>query len=396
MAFTSTNTIQTSKLAELVALQIAVKAGFMKIGSKDYFSDQINGKMRSGQTYSFVIPDAGNVVEGLVASPRAITENKVDLSITNFNNSVSTNVIEDVTDIKWEDEIAKPFASKLVNSMLAKEVSLASTKACAAFIGSGFAPLAEAGSYIQSITNEDVYGWVDPQVQAILASNGQQFVPNGAPDDLYSKGHLGVFQGVDYAAERFLKPVMVDSNFVNGTSAAKFTAYTNDGTASNLSINGLTGSFTIPQYTPFFVNGVYACDTVGSETNAPYAFIAQSAVSVTGASASIPVNPVITADIGSRMAVGISGAAGNSVSTLNAAGSWKRALVRADGAYCYTPVETMEFKLSNSENGEVDGIKIYQNSFTDGISAINTTRFDAPYLAGVVEPRAEAVAYIKG
>ena len=99
MAFTSTNTIQTSKLAELVALQIAVKAGFMKIGSKDYFSDQINGKMRSGQTYSFVIPDAGNVVEGLVASPRAITENKVDLSITNFNNSVSTNVIEDVTDI---------------------------------------------------------------------------------------------------------------------------------------------------------------------------------------------------------------------------------------------------------------------------------------------------------
>jgi flagellar hook protein FlgE len=92
------NSVITSKLTQILSLEMAKKAGFLKIGSRDYFSDQINGKMRSGQTYQFVIPDAGNVIEGLVISPRPIDEKKVELTITNMNNSVQANALESVTD----------------------------------------------------------------------------------------------------------------------------------------------------------------------------------------------------------------------------------------------------------------------------------------------------------
>ena len=116
------NTIITSKMTQILSLEMAKKAGFLKIGSRDYFSDQINGRMRTGRTYTFVLPDAGNVVEGLVISPRDVVEKKVELTIGNMNNSVRADALELVTDIKWEDEIAKQYAGKLVNAIIRKEV----------------------------------------------------------------------------------------------------------------------------------------------------------------------------------------------------------------------------------------------------------------------------------
>jgi hypothetical protein len=107
------NQVITNKMAMLMSLKMAALAGFLKKGAKNYFQDQMAGK-RCGQTYDFVLRDAGNVVEGLVASPRDIVEKKVSLTIKNYNNSVSTDALEGVTDITWQDEIAETYAKKLM------------------------------------------------------------------------------------------------------------------------------------------------------------------------------------------------------------------------------------------------------------------------------------------
>jgi hypothetical protein len=71
-------------------------------------------------------------------------------------------------------------------------------------------------------------------------------------------------------------------------------------------------------------------------------------------------------------------------------------MVRAGGSYDYTPVNTLEFMLSDKTTvGDTAGVKVFANAFTDGVSAINTVRWDAPYMAGTVEPRAVSLAYIK-
>ena len=394
MASTIGNNVITSKMTQILSLEMAKNAGFLKIGSRDYFSDQINGKMRTGHSYTFVIPDAGNVVEGLVISPRAIDEKKVDLTIGNMNNSVRADALELVTDIKWEDEVAKTYAGKLVNAIVRKEVEKAMPAVNTCFVGEGFRPLAKAGAHLQSIVNEKIVGFINPQAQAIVTTNGQQFQPVGTPD-LYGKGDVGTFQGVTYTTERFLKPLTVEAGVVNALSGAKAKALDADH-LDELGISGVTtaADTVLKAGTPIWVDGAFACDTVGDPTTIPYAFVVKEDVALSATAVTAKVEPVQFKDVGSR-SISTSAIGGKKIS-IPASGTYHAALLRAEGSYDYTPVNTMEFMLSDKTSvGDTDGIKVYANAFTDGTSAINTVRWDAPYMAGQVESRGASLVYLK-
>ena len=394
MASTIGNNVITSKMTQILSLEMAKNAGFLKIGSRDYFSDQINGKMRTGHSYSFVIPDAGNVVEGLVISPRAIDEKKVDLEIGNMNNSVRADALELVTDIKWEDEVAKTYAGKLVNAIVRKEVEKAMPAVNTCFVGEGFRPLAKAGAHLQSIVNEKIVGFINPQAQAIVTTNGQQFQPVGTPD-LYGKGDVGTFQGVTYTTERFLKPLTIETGVINALSAAKAKNLDADH-LDELGLSGVTtaANTVLKAGTPIWVDGAFACDTVGDETTVPYAFVVKEDVALSATAVTAKVEPVQFKDVGSR-SINTSALGGKSIS-IPASGTYHAALLRAEGSYDYTPVNTMEFMLSDKTAvGDTDGIKVFANAFTDGVSAINTVRWDAPYMAGQIEARGASLVYLK-
>ena len=388
------NTVITSKMTQILSLEMAKKAGFLKIGSRDHFGDQINGRMRTGRTYTFVLPDAGNVVEGLVISPRDIVEKKVELTIGNMNNSVRADALELVTDIKWEEEIAKQYAGKLVNAIIRKEVAKAQPQVTTCFVGEGFKPLSQAAAHIESIVNEDVVGFISPNAASTIKTNGQQFQPVGTPS-LYGKGSIGNFEGIDWTKERFLAPIEISTELKNALSGAKAKAFDPDH-LDTLSISGVTtaADLVLPKNTPLFVAGAFACDTIGDPTQTPYAFVAQEDVALSAASVDIKVTPVVYEDIGART-ISTSAIAGKKV-TIPATGVYDAAMVRAEGSYDYTPVNTLEFMLSDKTTvGDTAGVKVFANAFTDGVSAINTVRWDAPYMAGTVEPRAVSLAYIK-
>lgn len=380
------NNIETQKLATVVALEVAKNAGFLKLASKDYFGSQINGNMKAGQSFDFILPDAGNTVDGLVADPRDIKERKITLSIKNKVNSVRTNALEGVTDLKWEKEIGPSYAADLVNKVLKEEVGKAVKEANTCFVGSGFVPLAKAGAYIQSITTEDIQGFVDPMAQAVLAANGQAFVPTGAPDALYGKGTLGVFQGVDYKSERWLQPLKV--NLTTGATQG-IKSYTTGASADVITLSGITGE--LKAGTPIFVDGAYACDTIGMETNAPYAFIVQED---TNASSDIKVKPIHTAVNGTRDC-SKAPVAGDSI-TVPENGNYGLAYIRAKNAYNFSQVDKLDMKFSKEAAvGDVDGLRVSLNQWTDGVSAENFSRWDFTYLAGVVEPRLTTLAMFK-
>lgn len=380
------NTIETQKLATVVALEVAKKAGFLKLASKDYFGSQINGQMKAGQSFDFILPDAGNTVDGLVADPRDIQERKVTLSIKNKVNSVRTNALEGVTDLKWEKEIGPSYAADLVNKVLKEEVGAAVKQANTCFVGSGFVPLAKAGAYLQSITTEDLQGFVDPMAQAVLAANGQMFVPTGAPDALYGKGTLGVFQGIDYKSERWLNPISV--NLTTGATQGIKT-YATGTSADTITVSGITGA--IKAGTPIFVDGANACDTIGMETNAPYAFIV---LEDTHTSGDIKVKPIHTAANGTRDCTKAP-AAGDSI-TVPENGKYGLAYIRANNAYNFSQVDKLDMKFSKEAAvGDVDGLRVSLNQWTDGVSAENFSRWDFTYLAGTIEPRLVTLAMFK-
>ena len=394
MASTIGNNVITSRMTQILSMKMAKNAGFLKIGSRDYFSDQINGKMRTGHSYDFVLPDAGNVVEGLVISPRAIEEKKVTLTIGNMNNSVRADALELVTDIKWEDEIADQYAGKLVNAIVRKEVEKAMPQVNTCFVGEGFRPLAKAGAHLQSIVNEKIVGFIHPQAQAIVTTNGQQFQPVGTPD-LYGKGNVGNFQGVNYTSERFLKPLTIEAGVVDALSGAKAKALDADH-LDELGISGVTtaADTVLKAGTPIWVDGAFACDTVGDPTTIPYAFVVKEDVALSATAVTAKVEPVQFKDVGSR-SISTSAIGGKKIS-IPASGTYHAALLRAEGSYDYTPVNTMEFMLSDKTSvGDTDGIKVFANAFTEGTSAINTVRWDAPYMAGQVESRGASLVYLR-
>lgn len=405
------NTIKTNTLAELVAVRFAEAAAFLTVGSSKYFAGQLVGK-RNGQTYKFVVRDTGEAVNALAISGGdkvTIVEREISLTLDPFHVAIETNAIESVTDLNWDKEIAQPNSQKLVNAVTKKAVRNALGHAMTAFVGEGFLPLSRASAHLASVTSEKLYGFIDPNIEAVLTSNGQQFVPVGAPD-MYKMGLLGTFHGAEYRAQRFFEQVNITAGCVTGLTGATTKssgAYTDNsnGTATlKLTFSAAAAGFKIPRGTPVWLDGVYACDCVGDVTGNKACFVVLEDVSVatSATSADLKVRAVdMTAKSGTREIAGIDGsdlAATDLVSlaiTIPAAGVYFGGMLRANGAFEFETLDKLDAEGADYEKGSVDGVTIHKNKLVELGPMTNKTRFDIVDLAGVVEPRACAYVLIK-
>lgn len=406
------NTFVTNSLTELVTLRFAETAGYFTIGSRKYFAGQLEGK-RNGQTYQFVITDTAEAVNSLAmggGDKTTLAERKVDLSLDPWHVLVKTNAIESVTDVKWDDEIAKPNSQKLVNASVRKVVENDLGKCGTAFVGSGFLPLARASGHLSSITSEKLYGFISPQIEATLTSNGQQFVPVGAPP-MYKTGLLGTFHGAEYRAQRFIKNVNISAAMVTeltGVALDSSAGYTDNsnGTATiKISLGaGASQGFTIPKGAVIWVEGVYACDCVGDATAELHAFVVLADVSVASSatSASVSVRAVdMTAKSGTRDVAKADGSAVASTDFNSAkiaipeAGLYFGGYVRAEGAFEFETLDKLDAEGADYEKANINGVTIHKNKLVDLENMVNNTRFDIVTLAGVVEPRAVSYVLVK-
>ena len=402
------NTFITNKLATLVAIRAAEAAGYLTVGSKKYFKNQLADK-NNGQSYDFYVRDTGDAVNRLAyqgGDKIAITERKVTLTLDPWHVLISTNAIEKVTDVEdWEDEIARPNGQKLIQGVVRKAIENDLGKVGTAFIGSGFAPLSQASAHLASIVSDDLYGFVDPNVEAILTSNGQQFVPVDAPD-MYSKGLLGRFHGAEYRAQRWMPVVNISTGVSNALNSASVTAAAVDATDDkifNLSISGASVSgITIPKATPIFIEGVKACDTVGDPTSMDQAFIVLEAVTATANTVVVKVRAKDIAKGGTREIAKENGDSFANVAAITGAvsapeaGKYFTGIVRADGSYEFETLDKLDAAGADYEKSpNVEGLTVHQNRLVDLREMTDDTRWDIVTLAGTVEPRSVAMFYVK-
>ena len=416
------NTIVTNKLTDFVALRFLVNSGFLTVGAKEHFKDQMVGK-RNGQEYTFVIRDAVEVFEGgddgsianiTSGSPKnTIVEREVSMRLRDFAASVETNAIEAVTDMNWDKEVAEPNGSKIANHVIRKAVGEAVPKATVAIAGSGFQPLAEVAAHFTSISGEKMYGFIDPKIEAVLTSNGQQFNPVGSPDSFYKQGLLGTFHSVEYRGQRFM-PVINVSAQLKPTTVTSLAGDNNSGHAYDAVLTiGLTAgsaAFTVKKGTPFWVEGVMACDLIGDATAEQYAFIAAEDIAVTSGATSLAIplkldkkNTTPTIAIGGTREIAkednssfsaLSDLAGLAVKTLDAGTYWM-GQVRLDGAYEFCTLDKLDASNADSKLGKVEAVAIHENRIVNLNNLTNTTRWDVVAMFGVIERRAVANLYVK-
>ena len=395
------NTIKTNSLATLVAIRMAESAGYLLVGSRKYFKNQLEDK-RNGQTYRFVIRDAAEPVNSLEANKATdkinIVEREVSLTLDPWHILVSTNAIEKVTDLNWDVEIATPNGQKLINKVVKKVIDKDLGKVGTAFIGQGFTPLSQGSAHLASITNEELYGFCDPNVEAILTSNGQQFVPVNAPD-MYSKGLLGKFHGAEYRAQRFFPTVKVSKALADELTSATVASIAVDGGDSTkmvLTLDNVTEQ--IKKGTPLFIDGVYATDFVGDPTSMPKVFVALEDTSAAG---KVSIQAFDYAGYGTREVAAEDGSnlaltsfAGKSV-TGPEAGKYFMAQIRANGTQEFETLEKLDAAGTDYEKVTVEGINVHQNRLVDIEKMTNDTRWDIVTLAGTVDGRGVTYAYIK-
>ena len=410
------NSIVTNKLTDLVALRFLVASGFVTVGAKEHFKDQMVGK-RNGQKYTFVIRDAAEVGEGLALNSetekQTLVEREIEMELRDFRSAVNTNAIEAVTDLNWDKEVAEPNGGKIANYVVRKAVSEAFPRANTCIFGSGFQPMAEVAAHLSSISNEKMYGFVDPKAQAILTANGQQFNPVGSPDTFYKQGLLGEFHSVEYRGQRFM-PIITIPEGIAGMTVTSLAGDNNSAhdydAVLTVSCTSISGDKVIKKGTPFFIEGAKACDLIGDATAEDYAFIAAADISLTSGASSIAIplktgkkNTIPALDIGGTREIAkedntsfanAAALAGLTV-TIPAAGKYACGQVRLDGTYEFCTLDKLDASNAESKLGAVEGVKVHENRVVDLENMTNKTRWDVVAMFGVIDGRGVSNFMIK-
>ena len=392
------NDIKTNRRAELVLIRSAEAAPYLTVGSKNYCKDQLVGK-RNGQSYEFVIRDAGEYVEGMDISnvgSEDVIERKVTKNIKIGNVKVNTNLLEKVTDVNWDKEIAEPYGEKvakgLVQSVLADDIGLQNT----AFVGTGWLPLFKASNYLESISSESQYAFVDPMVESIMQSSGRGFTPAGDVEPRFQKGLKGMVGQAEVRAQQGMPTLEISDELAAELASATVTSYATGTDYDTLTLNGVTES--IPAGTPLFIAGVYATDMVGVKTSALKAFIA-----IEDATAgSVKVRKTDFVGNGTREACDIDGdnivlsdLASKKLANPIKAGIYFTSIFRVNGAMEFDALPELDWSNAESRVTSPDGITLHEGRAVDVFAGTNKTRWAIAAVAGIVEPRGCAYVCIK-
>lgn len=398
------NSFKTSQHTELVALRAAESAGYLTVGSRKYLKEQLKGK-RNGVKYDFVISDAGQYQEGIDLSatgPSDLVERKVTKEIFTGNVMIATNILEKVTDLNWDKEVAIPNGKKLVNGIVQSVINDDFGLQNTAFVGIGYGPLNKAGNFLASVSDEARFAFIDPMINSIVSLTGKAFSGVEGAEPMYKKGLLGELNGVEYRSQQFLPMVSVSKTLGESTASAITYVDNGDGTAT-ITLTGV--STTIPKGFVIWVDGVYATDLVGDKTSQLKAFVAIEDGTNNG---EMKVRAVEFIGEGNKEVCDANGDALGATKTaaitaLNAMdkivllpeGNYFTGLFRLDGVEEFESLDTIDASNADTEMASNEGLNVFCNRASDVIKGSNVTRWSCSPIAGIVDPRGAALVLVK-
>lgn len=382
------NTFVTNKKTDLVALRAAESAAYLTVGSKSYFGDQLEGK-RNGQSYEFVIRDAGEYATGMDMTGHVsnLVERKVTKDIKLGNIVIDTNLLEKVTDVNWDKEIAYPNGKKLINGVIQDTVKDDLGRQNVAFVGKGWLPLSKASRFLGSISTEARYAFIDPMIDSVMAAAGKGFDPVDT-DPLYKTGMLGKAFGAEFRESQFMPSLVISADLAAELASATVTSYATGVDYDTLTLNGVTE--TIPAGTPINVAGVYATDLVGDKTSSLKAFIAIEDAT----NGAVKVRKVDFTGVGTKEATKVP-ASGDKVVNAIEEGEYFTGIFRIDGAMEFDTLSKLDWSNADSTSESIEGIKVHEGRAVDVLTGSNKTRWAVASIAGIVEPRGCAYVCVK-
>lgn len=382
------NQFVTNKHTELVLIRSAEAAPYLTVGTKSYLADQLEGK-RNGREYQFVIRDAGEYVTGIDISGHVsnLKERPVDFKVQEGNIAIDTDFLVKA-DVDFDTQIAKPNAEKLAKGLVKDVMDADLGKQNTAFVGQGWLPLFKASNYLESISSESQYAFLDPMIESIARSTGKAYEPAGDVEPIYRKGLKGTIGEAEVRSQQGFKVLEISEDLANELSSATVTSYVSGDKIDTLTLNGVTE--VIPAGTPIFIAGVKACDLVGEPTSALKAFIAVEDAT----SGAVKVRHVDFTGNGTKEASKVP-AANDKVANPITAGIYFTGLIRLNGAFEADTFKNLDWSNADESVTTPNGITMHTARAVDVLKGTNITRYTIAGVWGITDCRAVTYVCIK-
>ena len=382
------NNFSNNKKVKLIAGEVYDNLPYLK-KAKSYMSQgELEGK-KYGKTYSIYIPDPGQVKDGLEASPDAINEVEVDVTLQNKNTSVELDAWNKLVDIEsFTNEIAKPRGVKLARSVEKDAIDQTINKAFQVVSGNAsFKTLTDMSMALDEVGVAGTkVSFVKPSIAGTIAAGGlAKFIPSDIQSKIYKDAYLGQYAGASVITESLMPVVNVAGD---ETAAMAVTAITaQDGTATVTA--GYDVAFTAAPGVPFKVNakivGVDGMETdqdlyiiADKDGKVPAVRFAVEGHNINNANAWVPTGYTTAAP---ELAV--------------ASGKYALGQCRTEQAVGFDTYKFSDLPGSENETVNVGNVSLKMSTYGDGKFMTTLTRLDAPYAVTLPDPRQAVVGYFK-
>lgn len=405
------NTFANNKKVQLIAANIADGRVFTRESVSKMSQEQFAGK-KYGKSYTLYIPGKPRVVNGVVADPTDVVEIETSVFLDNDNVSTTLGPWNRLGDVeKFNDEIAKPWATSLVRTQEKKIVENEVFKAMSAVVTTApdFIDLGKATAKLRALAlDSGLVGFLDPETNATIAGGSlNKFLDQERIRKLYGDVAIGRYGTADWVESPDMPqitvgataPAVASSGVITLTPITK-TIGGSSVTVGFETVDSITGTNLI-KGALFTVAGLKMVDTSGIQTDVPVQVIVTS-VNAAGTSGTISPLRIGIDGYGSYINANAWVASGTTtitlVNALTASKTYKICEVRSKSCLAY---DTYRFDtLPGSEQsdlsvGEVAGSAVQMRIFGDGSNLDKLVRVDSAYAASLYEPREAVVIYVQ-
>lgn len=382
------NTFSNNHKTKLIAGEVYDNLPYLKKAHSYMSQGELEGK-KYGKTYSIYIPDPGEVKDGLEASPDAINEVEVNVTLQNKNTSVELDAWNKLTDIEsFTNEIAKPRGVKLARSVEKDAIDQTINKAFQIVEGSAnFKTLTDMSKALDEVGVAGTkVSFVKPSIAGTIAAGGlANFIPSEIQSKIYKDAYLGQYAGASVIEESLMPIVNVAGD---ETAAIAVTAISGTGSES-ATVVGYDVAFTAAPNVPFKVNakliGVDGMETdqdlyiiADKNGKVPAVRFAVEGHNINNANAWVPTGYTTAAP---ELAV--------------ASGKYALGQCRTEDAVGFDKYTFSDLPGSENVTETVNNVSIKMSTYGNGQNMTTLTRLDLPYAVTLPDPRKAVVGFFK-
>lgn len=384
------NGFTNNKKVKLIAGEVYDNMPYTKKAKSYMTQGELEGK-KYGNTYSIYLTDPGEVHDGLEATPDAVTEYEVPVTLKNKNTSVELDAWNKLGDIEsFTDEIARPRGRKLARSVEKEVIEDTIPKAFQIVVGAAnFKTLTDMSKALDEVSMAGTkVTFVKPTIAGTIANGGlANFIPSEIQSKIYKDAYLGQYAGASVIEDNLMPVVNIA-----GTETASFAVANVSGngdestTVVGYNVTGFTGS----PNAPYKLEGVKVIGLDGMETDQDFYVIADKDGKIPEVRLAVKGHNVNNANGWVE-----SGSFTPTATLAVESGKYALGQCRDEQAVGFDQYKFSDLPGSENATESVGNVSMKMSTYGDGKYMTTLTRLDLPFAATLPEPRRAVVGYFK-